>query len=119
MSNPHPLVEEFRRHAAYNDVYGSLDAARIWRKAAEAVDIYFSQTDLEVLTLQEASTASGFSVSQLSRLVEQGQLDNAGRKGAPRLRRGDLPRKPAKRPHHTGEPDLVGRVHQRDDPHDG
>jgi hypothetical protein len=47
----------------------------------------------EVLTLAEASQLSGFSAEHLSRLVRDGRLANVGRKGAPRVRRGDLPLK--------------------------
>ena len=48
----------------------------------------------EELTLEEASTASGYSKRRLRELVAAGELPNAGRKGAPRIRRADLPRKP-------------------------
>lgn len=47
----------------------------------------------EVLSLQEAAAVSGFSVDHLRHLVAKGRLENVGRKGAPRVRRGDLPKK--------------------------
>ena len=49
---------------------------------------------LEALTLEQAAAESGYSYSALEKLVRGGQLANAGQKGAPRVRRGDLPRKP-------------------------
>lgn len=45
------------------------------------------------LTLQEAARRSGYSVSHLRYLIRDGEIPNAGRKGRPRIRRGDLPRK--------------------------
>lgn len=47
-----------------------------------------------VLSLPEAASRSGYSVEHLGRLVREGRLPNAGRRGAPRIRAADLPRKP-------------------------
>jgi hypothetical protein len=49
----------------------------------------------EALNLQEAAEESGFSSDHLGRLVRDGKIPNAGRPNAPRIRRADLPRKPA------------------------
>ena len=43
------------------------------------------------LTLEEASARSGYSAEHLARLVRQGVIPNAGRKGAPRVRAADVP----------------------------
>src|SRR5438128_1368457 len=44
-------------------------------------------------------------------LVRDGTLPNVGKKGAPRVRRGDLPKKPGGSGEpRGGEPDLAGRV---------
>jgi hypothetical protein len=48
----------------------------------------------EELTLTAASTLSGYSTDHLSRLIRDGSLPNAGRKGVPRIRRADLPMRP-------------------------
>jgi hypothetical protein len=40
------------------------------------------------------AAASGYSTDHLTALIRKGTLPNAGRKHAPRIRRGDLPRKP-------------------------
>ena len=45
----------------------------------------------EVLTLRQASVLSGYSEEHLGRLVRDGKILNAGRKGAPRVRRCDVP----------------------------
>lgn len=47
----------------------------------------------EELTLAEAADLSGYSKSHLRHLVSEGEIPNAGRKGRPRIRRADLPRK--------------------------
>jgi hypothetical protein len=47
------------------------------------------------LTLAEAARVSGYSTDHLRHLIADGQLANAGKKHAPRVRRGDLPRKAA------------------------
>ena len=44
---------------------------------------------------QQASAESGYSESRLRHLVAAGELQNAGKKGAPRIRRSDLPKKAA------------------------
>jgi hypothetical protein len=50
------------------------------------------------LTLTAASNLSGYSTDHLSRLIREGSLPNAGRKGAPRIRRVDLPIRPRSHP---------------------
>jgi hypothetical protein len=49
----------------------------------------------EVLSLSTAARESGYSVDRLQKLVADGSIPNAGRKGKPGIRRRDLPRKPA------------------------
>jgi hypothetical protein len=46
------------------------------------------------LTLTAASSLSGYTTDHLSRLIRQGSLPNAGKKGSPRIRRADLPIRP-------------------------
>lgn len=41
----------------------------------------------------EAGEESGYSADYLGRLVREGQIPNAGRPNAPKIRRSDLPRK--------------------------
>lgn len=68
----------------------------------------------ETLTLADAARESGYSGEHLRHLIASGQLANAGRKHAPRVRRSDLPRKPGTRTASHYNPDadalsLVGR----------
>ena len=51
----------------------------------------------ERLTLAQASARSGYSQDHLARLIREGRLPNAGRRGSPRIRAGDLPVRPASR----------------------
>jgi hypothetical protein len=46
------------------------------------------------LTLKQAAEVSGYSYSHLRRLLDAGELPNAGEDGRPRVRLGDLPFKP-------------------------
>jgi len=50
--------------------------------------------DDRLLTLKQAADRSGYNAEYLGRLLREGKLQNAGRKGAPRVRLGDLPRRP-------------------------
>ena len=49
------------------------------------------------LTLSEAARESGYSEDHLRHKVAEGEIPNAGRKGAPRIRKCDLPRKPGRK----------------------
>jgi hypothetical protein len=60
------------------------------------------------LNLQQAARESGYSADHLGRLVRAGQIPNAGRPNAPRIRRRDLPRKAGALPPASPEITLVG-----------
>lgn len=57
------------------------------------------------LTLAQAAAESGYSEGHVARLILEGKIPNAGRKRSPRVRRGDLPRKPTAQ---LAKPRLVG-----------
>ena len=66
---------------------------------------------LEELTLRDAVEESGYSYSAIQKMVASGELSNLGDKGNPRVRRGDLPRKPIAPPTTlSGEPDLAEMI---------
>ena len=87
------------------------------KELAEGLESYVDEleqvlveADLEALTLDQAAAESGYTKGHLGRLIAADRLDNVGRKHAPRVRRGDLPKKPEEP---LGEgPDLVGRIHE-------
>ena len=70
------------------------NAAGVWSKAAEELAVSLRDTDDEMLTLSQASRESGLTADHLGRLIRMGKLTNAGRPGAPRIRRSDLPHQP-------------------------
>jgi len=47
----------------------------------------------QALSLVEAASECGYSADHLGRLVRSGQIPNAGRANAPKVRRRDLPKK--------------------------
>jgi hypothetical protein len=61
-------------------------------RAAE-VEAALREQDTALVNLQEAAGISGYSADHLGRQVRNGTLKNYGRPHAPRVRRGDLPRK--------------------------
>jgi hypothetical protein len=73
----------------------------------------------QLLTLEQASALSGYSRDPLSRMTREGKLVNRGRKGAPRIRRGDLPTKPplsgTAQPPHVPTEQIVQSVINRGD----
>lgn len=68
-------------------------AATALERAAEELEESVRSTNAELLTLRQASIEGGYSVDHLRHLVAEGIIPNAGRKGAPRIRRAEVPRK--------------------------
>ena len=61
---------------------------------ADFRSVVASHPDPDVtFNLTQAASYSGYSREHLGRLVKAGKICNAGRPCAPRIRRGDLPRK--------------------------
>jgi hypothetical protein len=98
MNRPEHITEIIQRwtdrQAEWSKLGANVNGAAL---AAEVVadleKIAASNGDAE-LTLTDASTLSGYSTDHLSRLIREGKLENRGRKGAPRIRRADLPLRP-------------------------
>ena len=74
----------------YHDERGAAAARLHAKELRESMRV---QAD-EHLSPSEAEAASGYSRRRLRELEAEGRLENHGRKGAPRYRRGDLPAKP-------------------------
>ncbi len=70
--------------------------AALYRHFAAELKEALRETADEVLTLSEAASESGYSTSRLRHMLASGDLPQAGVKGKPRVRRGDLPSKPQK-----------------------
>ena len=82
--------------------------AALYRHLAAELQEALRESDGELLTLQEAAAESGYSESRLRHLISDGTLPQAGERGRPRVRRGDLPSKPQKADASTT--DLDGEV---------
>ena len=78
-------ADQLERYAA--------SAAEAFRTAAGELDAALRESENESLTLQEAARESGYSERRLRELLASRDIPNAGRKGRPRIRRGDVPRK--------------------------
>jgi hypothetical protein len=80
---------------ARRDLFGRIGA---YVEGARIIDEFLADVERVekderdvVVGLSEAAALSGYSVEHLGRMVRHGQLTNHGRKGAPRVRVGDLP----------------------------
>ena len=71
--------------------------------AAELLEAMREANDQQ-LTLSEAASESGYSVRRLRELIAEGRIPNAGRKGAPRIRRADVPRRAGQPSQDTFDP---------------
>ena len=88
--------------------------ARMSEVHAEELDAALRQWMSESLTVAEAAAESGFSYDRLQHRLAAGSLPNIGTKGAPRIRRCDLPMKGGVHsPNLSDGPDLVGEIHLR------
>jgi len=105
------LAGQWRDDAVVYRRRGQETLAAMVESFAADLEQWWVQWQVESLTLQQAAEESGYSYSQLQSLVAAGRLENLGVKNAPRVRRGDLPRKPGRAP--SSELDLADRVLRR------
>lgn len=104
------LIQQWRGKADLIRAY-SPDLARVLEAVADELEQFDRDHQSEPLSLKQAADESGYSSDHLSRLVSEGRIENAGKVGSPRIRRGDLPRKPPNRfVYPSGDPDLAGEV---------
>ncbi len=88
-------------------------AAAAFRAAAAELETELRAAADEILTLEQASRESGFAPDSLRHQVSDGRIPNAGRRGAPRIRRGDLPRKAAPATSYDATSDALSLVSRR------
>jgi len=86
----------------------STAAAEAFNRAADELEGRLNAVELQALTLQEAEAESGYSADHLGRMIAKGKIPNAGRPGAPRILRRDLPRKLSSLPAPGPDTRLVG-----------
>jgi hypothetical protein len=86
------LLSKWRSRADELAPYAA-SAALAWRNAADELETFVRGWALAELTIEEAAGESGYSYSAIQKKLANGELENVGGKGAPRVRRNDLPRK--------------------------
>ena len=91
------LVAKWEEDASALERYADAHGAAVCRlHVAELGEAIRAALDDE-LTIAESAQVTGYSEDHLRHEVAEGKIPNAGRKGAPRIRRGDLPTKSGKR----------------------
>jgi hypothetical protein len=113
------LPSSWRERVHYLREYGDSNTARLWDLAAEELDAALAAHGQETLTLVQAARESGFTADLLSALVKNERIPNAGRDGAPRIRRADLlmkrvggPGRPSHAPQLEAEREQVRKIAQ-------
>lgn len=95
MKTPAALPDAWRERAADLRKWAAAEgAACALEVAADELEGALRAAADEPLTLAKAGEESGYSVRRLRELIADGTIPQAGRKGAPRIRRGDLPTRP-------------------------
>jgi len=95
------LYHRWREKAELFRQHGHEATARTYEVCSAELETALREGDEQLLDLQQAARESGYSSDHLGRLVRDGKIPNAGRRNAPKIRRGDLPRRPevvARRP---------------------
>ena len=87
------LPADWRRRAKSLRRYGGDTQATAIERCADDLEATLVERDETTYSLIEAACESGYSADHLGRLVRDGKIPNAGRPGAPRIARRDLPRK--------------------------
>ncbi len=91
------LAGDWRRRAELLRTHGAEEAAKTCDALAAELEASISERENELLTLAQAQVVCGYSRDHLARLIRNGAIPNAGRRHAPRVRRQDLPMRPAKK----------------------
>jgi len=96
-------LDEFRSHwerrrDEYARLHAQIDAATLIDHLLADLELATANHHETLLTLTQAARACGYSADHLGRLVRTGQLTNHGRRHAPRVRSGDLPRRIQRQP---------------------
>ncbi|MDE2763610.1 MAG: hypothetical protein OXK74_12635 [Gemmatimonadota bacterium] len=104
------LPADWRQRAKALRRYGGETPATAIERCADDLEATIVERDETTFSLVEAARESGYSADHLGRLVRDGRIPNAGRPGAPRIARADLPRKA----HLPAETPLADRPRRRD-----
>jgi hypothetical protein len=95
MPVPYDLLARWaQRRDEWRKLRVAVDGATICEEVLEDLDALQRAEGEAVLKLADAAMVSGYSLDHLARLLRDGKLPNVGRKGAPRIRLTDLPKRP-------------------------
>lgn len=96
MPIPRDLLDRWtKRRDELRRLHAAVDGATLCEEVLADLDAIQRAEGDVVLTLVNAAMLSGYSAEHLARLLRTGVLPNAGRKGAPRIRLADLPKRPS------------------------
>jgi len=98
---PADLIATWQQRADYLHQFGDPNSAPLWRTAAVELEQALAAFGGETLTPEHAAKVTGYSPDYIRKQIASGDLPNAGRKNAPRVRRADLK---AKRQSGRGRP---------------
>jgi hypothetical protein len=68
-------------------------AGEAFRECAAELAAALVAAESELLTLEQGAKESGYTTDHLRHMLTDGRIKNAGARGRPRIRRGDLPKK--------------------------
>lgn len=91
------LLAGWREDAERLRAYGADGLATACEKHADELEAAEAARRLDAVRLERAVEIGGYSYSHLQHLVADGTIENVGSKGAPRIRRSDVPIKPGHR----------------------
>ena len=91
--NPRDLPDRWRDLAARQRELGAEGQACTLEWCSAELEAAGRSYEMESLTLREAASECGYTRDHLARLIREGKIPNVGEPKAPRIRRGDLPRK--------------------------
>jgi hypothetical protein len=86
-----------RRREELARLGAQVDGARIIDEFVADFDSVERDEAEQIVSIGRAAELSGYSAEHLARCVRDGRIANAGRRGKPMIRRGDLPHKANKR----------------------
>jgi hypothetical protein len=86
-------MERWLSEAAILKSNGDDRGATLLTQHAAELFAEVQEWEAEALRIHDAALESGYSEDRLRKLVGEGRIPNAGRRGKPRVKRADLPRK--------------------------
>jgi hypothetical protein len=107
------LAAGWRKEAAMLERLGLAREARMVQTFASDLEQRLREWELQELTLEQAAGETGLKYDTVQRKIASGELPNAGRKGAPLVRRCDLYGGGSSAPQlvtESGEPDIAAEV---------